>query len=125
MNVHNLFYFLPLERYYPEHPEWFSVREEGCNGSGRSDTDVVDRNLIRYFEDQVEIVHAYDLGRKIYPKWLFFEKGHRVPSQICYSNEDAVGTYTLNVLTYIEAHPEVDIIGLWPSDGGDFCPCER
>ena len=125
MNVHNLFYFLSPERYYPEHPEWFSVRQEGYEDSDSSNTDVVAENLIRFFEDPTEIIRPYDLGQKIYPKWLSFERGHRVPSQICYSNKDAVKTYTRNVLEYIEMHPEVDILGLWPADGSNYCQCER
>ena len=124
MNVHNLFYFLLPEKYYEKHPEWFSVRSErevkGYEGGDRAkdkDADVVAGNLIRYFEDPVEIVHPYDVDEKTYSKWLSFAKGHQVPSQICYSNEDAVRTYTQNVLEYVETHPEVDILGLWPSTG--------
>ena len=132
MNVHNLFYFLPPEKYYKEHPQWFSVQSErkiweykDSDKAKGKQTKVVLENLIQYFEDPVEIIHPYDLGQKIYPKWLSFEEGHQVPSQICYSDEDAVRVYTENVLEYVEKHPEIDILGLWPSDGGNFCQCKK
>ena len=125
MNAHTLFHFLPPGKYYQEHPEWFSLQDEETKNSDKSKHHVVAEHLIQFFEDPVEIIHPYDLAQKIFPKWLSFEKGQHVPAQICYSNEDAVSIYTRNVLEYVKTHPEVDIHGLWPADGANFCRCEK
>jgi len=78
MNIHHSFYFMPPEKYFAKHPEWYSL--------------------------------------------LF---GTRAPSQICYSNKEAVRTYADNIVRYLRKHPEVDVIGLWPMDGVGFCHCTK
>jgi len=71
-------FFLPPDRYFEEHPEWFSL-----------------------------------------------VKGKRVPNNICFSNEEGVSTLKSNVLRYLEDHPEVDLIAIWPNDVPTLCECDK
>lgn len=133
MNVHNLFHFIPPEKYYRPHPRWFAVRGSGkiwgYPGSSQTEdkaADIVAGNLVRYFDDPVEMLYPYEVNevQKTYPRWLSIERGQKIPSQICYANRQAVDQYKQNVITYVQEHPEVDMLGLWPSDGGNFCQCK-
>jgi len=67
---------------------------------------------------------------KDHPEWYCLINGKRVPMegrryQFCLSNEEAVKTFTENVLEFLRENPEIDILALWPNDGGVFCECEE
>lgn len=46
-------------------------------------------------------------------------------TQMCYSNHESVAEYANNVVSYLKDHPEIAVVGLWPSDGYGFCECEQ
>ncbi|MFH0930991.1 MAG: DUF4838 domain-containing protein [Candidatus Zixiibacteriota bacterium] len=140
MHSHNLFYFLPPEKYYVKHPDWYAVKGGKESWGYRLPSYLKKKvgaktknlllslgNLIRYFQDPGEIIFPYEVAypEKVWPEWLTVNGGLKIPSQICYTNKEALKEYTRNVLRYIKEHPEVDILGLWPADGGQFCKCNN
>jgi Domain of unknown function (DUF4838)/Glycosyl hydrolase family 67 N-terminus len=68
--------FLPPEKYFAQHPEWFGV----WHGKRSSD-----------------------------PRVVFST-----------ANKDAVRTFIANVKSYLSAHPEIDILDVWPPDGAQW-----
>jgi len=65
-----------------------------------------------------------------HPEWFALNDGERklgelpYSGQMCYSNKEAVEYYATEVAKYASEHPEMDIIGTWPLDGGNYCECE-
>lgn len=41
------------------------------------------------------------------------------------SNPDAVNYFTKNVISYIQQHPEINILGMWPPDVGRWADCKE
>ncbi len=125
-NVHTLHYFMPPEKYFKKHPDWYSLQNI-ISPRAKSRQEKLAKYLIRYFEDPTEGKHHYELPKssKTRPKWLDANANMRVPAQICYSNKEAIKEYAKNVIGYLSRHREVDVIGLWPGDGGNFCQCEK
>lgn len=58
-----------------------------------------------------------------HPEYYALIDGRRDVSQICYSNADACRIHIDNMLAYVDAHPGIDIFGLWANDGSRFCQC--
>ena len=58
-----------------------------------------------------------------HPEWFALVNGKRQPSQICYSNRQAVDAYAQSITEYARKNPQVDIIGCWPMDGLGYCEC--
>lgn len=65
--------FLPQDKYFAQHPEWFGMQD------GKRTAD---------------------------PRVVFST-----------SNPEAVRTFVANVESYLAAHPEIDILDVWPPDG--------
>ncbi|MBA3482102.1 MAG: DUF4838 domain-containing protein [Pirellulales bacterium] len=62
----------------------------------------------------------------LHPEHFSLVNGKRTgATQLCYSNHASVAAYADNVVDYLNAHPEISVVGLWPSDGYGFCECER
>ena len=60
------------------------------------------------------------------PEHFALVKGKRTgDTQLCYSNHESAAEYGNNVVAYLRAHPEISVVGLWPSDGYGFCECEH
>ena len=68
--------FLPQEKYFAEHPEWFGMR---------------------------------DAKRTTDPRVVFST-----------AHQDAVNTFVSNVKSYLQAHPEIDVLDVWPPDGAEW-----
>ncbi len=126
-NVHTLHHFMPPEKYFKKHPEWYSLQKI-IPPRAKSKEEKLAKYLIRYFEDPTEGKHHYELpdSTKTRPHWLDENGDMRIPAQLCYSNKKAVNEYAKNVIKYLTDHcEEVDVIGLWPRDGGNFCQCKK
>lgn len=125
-NVHTLHHFLPPEKYFKMHPDWYSLQDVS-EPRAESNEERLAKYLVRYFEDPTEGKHHAELpdSTKTRPKWLDENGNMRIPAQICYSNNKALNEYAGNVVEYLSQHPEVDVIGLWPRDGGNFCQCSE
>jgi hypothetical protein len=55
-----------------------------------------------------------------HPDWFGMYEGKRStdPREVfATSNADAVSTFVANVRSYLKAHPEIDILDVWPPDG--------
>lgn len=60
-----------------------------------------------------------------HPEWFSLIDGRRQPRQICYSNQEALEYYAREQIRYAREHPEIDILGTWPLDGGGYCECDK
>lgn len=68
-----------------------------------------------------------------HPEWFGLFQGKRLPhnsygSQFCWSNEDARRVFTDNVLAFVRARPDLDVLELSGLDGGRFlkvCGCDE
>jgi len=61
-----------------------------------------------------------------HPDWYSLVGNTRVPRQICYSNRGGVAAYARNLIKYVKQNSqEIDILGTWPLDGGNYCECAR
>jgi len=61
---------------------------------------------------------------KDHPEWFSLLRGKRHPGQMCYSNKEAVEYYAKAQAAFAAKHPEIDMLGTWPLDGGGYCECE-
>lgn len=59
----------------------------------------------------------------LHPRWFALVKGVRIPGQMCFSNPDGVEEFSRRAARFAAAHPEMDIMGTWPLDGGGYCEC--
>jgi len=60
------------------------------------------------------------------PEQFAIVEGKRTgDTQLCYSNHASAEPYAQNVIDYLKSHPEIGVVGLWPSDGYGFCECEK
>jgi hypothetical protein len=60
------------------------------------------------------------------PEYFALVNGKRTgDTQLCYSNHASVDAYAENIIEYLKSHPEIGVIGLWPSDGYGFCECNE
>ena len=71
-----------------------------------------------FFPDPKRYFHAH-------PEYYALMDGKREPGQICYANPEACQIHLDNILAYAQAHPEIDVLGLWANDGAGFCTCPR
>ena len=76
-------------------------------------------------EHSTDYFFSRELIFKENPEWFAMIEGKRQPAQMCYANQDAVNYYGDQYIKYVEKHPEIDMIGIWPLDGGGYCECER
>ncbi|MEG1571228.1 MAG: DUF4838 domain-containing protein [Clostridia bacterium] len=60
-----------------------------------------------------------------HPEWFALCNGKRIPYQMCYANEEATDYYAAQYAAYAAAHPEMQMLGVWPLDGGFYCQCEQ
>lgn len=59
-----------------------------------------------------------------HPEWFALENGVRCPSQICYSNPEAVEVFGERLAAFAADKPWIRFLGIWPLDGGGYCQCE-
>lgn len=52
--------------------------------------------------------------------------GTLIGKHLCYApSSQKEDEYAANIISFIESHPEVKIVSLWPEDGGGRCECEK
>jgi len=121
---HSLHFFMPQEELLKRYPHACTMRELSAPADGYP-SDPLAAHLVRFFEDPVEGKHHYEepSSTKCWPRWLTEQGTLRIPHQLCYSNRDVTNEYADRILRYLHAHPEVDVIGPWPADGGGLCRC--
>jgi hypothetical protein len=62
---------------------------------------------------------------KEHPEYFALVKGRRqAHTQLCYANLTSVPEYAASVVKYVQAQPEIGMVGLWPEDGFGFCECD-
>lgn len=66
---------------------------------------------------------------KRHPEWFHLdEAGKRVQNPhavFCTSNSEARQYFILNVVKYLDAHPEIELFDFWPPDGAKWCQCSE
>ena len=90
---------LPPEKYFKDHPDWYSL--------------IID-------EDKLG-----EIGDDYYGKKYDMSAGNRKPRQICSSSPEAVNEFVKNFLAMVRQFPDADIYAPWYSDGITFCQCPK
>ncbi|MCU4174242.1 DUF4838 domain-containing protein [Carboxylicivirga sp. N1Y90] len=80
--------------------------------------------LLELSEHMTHVYFPPSLGKE-HPEWFALVNGKRSGTgQVCFSNEEASEFFGDRVAEYVGQHPEADIVGTWPLDGGGYCECE-
>ncbi len=59
-----------------------------------------------------------------HPEWYALIDGERsTQGQICTSNPAVVEVVAERVCEFMAAHPQIEMVGLWPNDGFGWCQC--
>ncbi|MDD2710235.1 MAG: DUF4838 domain-containing protein [Verrucomicrobiae bacterium] len=59
------------------------------------------------------------------PEWFALKK-ERVNDDICHSRKEIIDIVSDNIVDFLNSHPEIDILSLWPTDGiTGLCECEK
>ncbi|MEG2087053.1 MAG: DUF4838 domain-containing protein [Angelakisella sp.] len=58
-----------------------------------------------------------------HPDWFALIDGKRTAGQICYANADAVQAYAHSYAEFAKKNHQLQWLGVWPLDGGDYCQC--
>ncbi len=62
----------------------------------------------------------------VHPEYFALVDGRRRPDkQLCTSNPAVAQIAADNICSFLQEHPEVDIVGLWPTDGFGWCECDN
>jgi|GEM_PF-6430121 len=151
VGIHTAFYFLSPKKYLPEHKDWYAFKSHSAENhrvdeadqswcaaaSGKYQEPELQRldfllnNLDLYFRDPVDVqplmgtLGANNLSPADRLAGLSLDQGMEIPTQIHYTNPEAIRTYCDNLLEYLGAHPYVGIIGVWPTDVNHYCSCEK
>ena len=96
---HYVLKVLPPEKYFKDHPEWYSL--------------IIPENKIGEMDDDY------------YGKRYDTSAGKREPRQICSSSPEAVEEFVKNFMDMVKKYPDADIYAAWYSDGLTFCQCPR
>jgi hypothetical protein len=60
-----------------------------------------------------------------HPEWFALVNGERTTAgQVCVSNPAVAEVMAERIVAFLEANPEVDMVGLWPNDAYGWCECE-
>ncbi|MEN6644146.1 MAG: DUF4838 domain-containing protein [Armatimonadia bacterium] len=59
-----------------------------------------------------------------HPEWYAQLQGERsTKGQVCTSNPAVAEAMAARVCDFLDQHPEIDMVGLWPNDGYGWCEC--
>ncbi|MHC4395863.1 MAG: DUF4838 domain-containing protein [Planctomycetota bacterium] len=59
-----------------------------------------------------------------HPEWYALNDGVRKLGQMCYANAEGIEYYANAQADYAAKHPEIQMLGTWPLDGGGYCQCQ-
>ncbi|MCM8805691.1 MAG: DUF4838 domain-containing protein [Candidatus Omnitrophica bacterium] len=70
-----------------------------------------------------EIIRHFKKEFDQHPEYLAMVNGERRGNQLCVSNPEVVKLAIRYVQDFFDKHPEADMIGVGPDDGGGYCTC--
>ncbi|HON05255.1 MAG TPA: DUF4838 domain-containing protein [Candidatus Ratteibacteria bacterium] len=70
-----------------------------------------------------EIIRHFKSEFDAHPEYLAMVDGKRRGNQLCVSNPEVVNLAIKYVRDYFDKHPDADMIGVGPDDGGGYCGC--
>jgi len=70
-----------------------------------------------------EIIERFSTEFDAHPEYLALVNGKRQGGQLCVSNPAVVPMAIRYVNEYFDKHPDADMIGVGPADGGGYCTC--
>lgn len=104
--VHSSFPLIPPEKYFLDHPDWFSeidgVRKVGCPG-------------------WAGYTQAYtEFAAKLKPEQI-----HSSGTQLCFSNDEMLAELAENARKALRANPKASFLSISQNDWQGFCTCEK
>lgn len=70
-----------------------------------------------------EIIRRFKKEFDAHPEYLAMVNGERKGNQLCVSNPEVIKLAIRYAQEYFDKHPEADMIGVGPDDGGGYCSC--
>lgn len=70
-----------------------------------------------------EIIRRFKKEFDSHPEYLAMVNGERKGNQLCISNPEVVNLAIRYAQEYFDRHPQADMIGVGPDDGGGYCRC--
>lgn len=70
-----------------------------------------------------EVIRHFKSEFDSHPEYLAMVDGKRKGNQLCVSNPEVVNLAIKYARDYFDKHPEADMIGVGPDDGGGYCRC--
>lgn len=104
--VHSSFHLIPPQKYYKEHPDWFSeidgVRKVGIPAWAGQPKDYKDFEAL-----------------------LSPEQIHSSGTQLCFSNDEMIAEMTQNARETLRKNPHASFLSISQNDWHGFCTCEK
>ncbi|HXK45463.1 MAG TPA: DUF4838 domain-containing protein, partial [bacterium] len=72
-----------------------------------------------------EIIRRFKKEFEEHPEYLAMVDGKRKGNQLCVSNPGVINLAIKYVQEYFDKHPDVDMVGVGPDDGGNWCTCDE
>ncbi|MCX7705552.1 MAG: DUF4838 domain-containing protein, partial [bacterium] len=70
-----------------------------------------------------EIIRRFKKEFDTHPEYLAMVNGERKGNQLCVSNPEVINLAIRYAQEFFDKHPEADMIGVGPDDGGGYCRC--
>ncbi|MGI5817486.1 MAG: DUF4838 domain-containing protein [Armatimonadota bacterium] len=138
MTIRELTNLHAIDREYPLHIDWMAKNRMNrfmaflnVEGSLDAFTDLESELAIRDMDATLGH-HSFrfllppDAHFAEHPEWYALIDGERSPDgQLCTSTPEVVERVAERICALFDAHPTVEMFGLWPNDGFGWCECER
>lgn len=127
----------PIDREYPLHIDWMAKNRLNrfmpflnIEGSFEAYREFVEPELVPRDMDATLGHHSFrfllppEQHFAEHPEWYALIGGGRTPDgQLCTSNPEVVERVARRICDLFDAHPAVEMFGLWPNDGFGWCEC--
>ena len=127
----------PIDREYPLHIDWMAKNRYNrfmpflnIEGSFEAYREFVEPELVARDMDATLGHHSFrfllppEEHFAEHPEWYAQIGGERTPDgQLCTSNPEVVERVARRICELFDAHPAVEMFGLWPNDGFGWCMC--
>ncbi|MFC1558023.1 DUF4838 domain-containing protein [candidate division KSB1 bacterium] len=101
-NFHSYQYLLPAEKYFEDHPEYYSL---------------INKKNMKYY-------HGKEIEQDAVRYWGITDN-RKIHWQTCTSNPEVVKRMTGSIIDTLEHNPDIQFISLTANDGYGFCQCSR
>ncbi|MBR5759319.1 MAG: DUF4838 domain-containing protein [Thermoguttaceae bacterium] len=104
--VHSSFYLIPPEKYFLDHPDWFS-EIDGVRKVGHPEW-AGQPQAFKELKEKLRPEQIYDGG-----------------TQLCFSNDEMIAEMVKNVRAALSSNPNASFLSISQNDWHGYCTCEK